>query len=175
VISRRDSGLFVAERTPDTHDVEAALNRLDHPIAGRLFITREVDRRHGCFVHRVMIDNGDQEPANLCEWRDGLGRPLPLSHGLVDKVRRQMHARDGERLVAEMAASNHTHQERLRQDMNDALDEIAADVGKRISETRSPALHRGPHLRRSHEKRVRTGEAARRERLADRLFSKEGD
>lgn len=164
-----DSGLFVSEQVSDSESVERALNALDHPVADRLFVTREVDQRFGSWVWRVMIWNGDRPAENLCEWRDQAGQPLPLSHGLVDRVRAQMASRDGDRLGIALAEQNERHSERVRREVDDALDEIAADVGPRMRETRSAVLHRGQHLRRSRQKAVNSGVEEKRRRVADRL------
>jgi hypothetical protein len=164
------SGIFVSERVADSADVERALNRIDHPIAHRLFVTREIDRYFRAYVWRVLVDNGDRPAECVTEWRDGKGMPLELSHGLVEKVKAQIA---GGFDVDRILRANDLNRERLQAEASEALREIADDVGPRISETRSPLFHRGPHLRRSRAKRLSSGEDARRKRFADRLFSGE--
>src|SRR5436190_113902 len=109
------SGLFVAEQVADSDSVERALNALDHPIADRLFVTREVDRQYGAWVWRCMIDNGDQYAECLTEWRDEHGHPLPISHGFVEKVRAQMAQGDADTL-RKIAEGHRKLQESVRKD-----------------------------------------------------------
>lgn len=163
-----DSGLFVAEQISDSVAVERALNQIDHPIAGRLFVTREVDHGYGTYVWRVMVDNGDEPAECVTEWRDDSGRPLPLSSGLVGKVQRQIH--DGSPdLVMQMVEANRRREQQVTKAVDEAFAEIAADVGPRLKETRSALLHRGVHLRRSRGRSLRSGRDALREAVGERL------
>jgi len=164
---QHDSGLFVAEHVAESDAVERALNRIDHPLAGRLFVTREVDPGYGSFVFRVMVDNGDHPAECITEWRDDYGRPLPLSSSVVDKVQKQI--RSGENVVERIMAQNEKQKARVQKDIDDAFEAIADDLSPKLRETRSALLHRGVHLRRSREKSLRSGRDARREFVGDKF------
>lgn len=162
-----NSGLFVAEQVPDSDAVERALNAVDHPIAKRLFVTREVDHGYDTYVWRVMVDNGDQAAECITEWRDDYGRPLPLSSALVDKVQKQIRSGDGERLIDELLASNKRREERVNEEIDEAFQAISEDMNHRLKETRSAGLHRGVHLRRSRARSLESGRDARRRVIGD--------
>lgn len=130
-----ESGLTLVEDSLDARAVEAALQRIDD----RLFLTFEIAR--GQRVYRVLYDRGDQPPAPIADW------PHALSSGLVELVQSQ-RPRGGVDLEASEKA-NAALKERQLADFDYALDELANDLGPRIAGKRSPAFHRGPHLRRA--------------------------
>lgn len=88
-----------------------------------------------------MYDRGDDPPVELSRW------PHELSSGLVDQVKSQ-RPRSGPITPPDFALLNEQRAEKEKQELVEHMDEIADDVGSRISGTRSSVLHRGIHLRR---------------------------
>jgi len=148
-VSQQRSGLYVVEDAGDFKAVDRELRVIDD----RLFLSWEIDHRYGdprygTKVYRVLCDYGSaNEPGVVCEWRTDVGVPLPLSSGLVEQVKSQ-RPREGFNAKAAQAA-NDAKIEKERAELDAAMDEIADDVGPRISDKRSALLHRGPHLRRA--------------------------
>jgi hypothetical protein len=134
----------VVEEAADFNAIDRDLRRID----ARLFLTYEIDSRSKRRVYRVLCEfAGDKPPGVLCEWRDGWGYPLPLSSGLLTQVQKQR----GE--LVDFEALNAAKVEREIADFEAEVDEAVADMGPRIAGKRSPAFHRGIHLRRSREGR----------------------
>lgn len=149
-------GLYVVEYAADFDSIDRALRR---EIDDRLFLSKEFDRRYDDFVYVVLCEvAGDHPPVCVTEWREETGRPLPLSSGILERVRSQ-RARGGVAAI-EAFAANEAMQERNRREADEAMDEIGEDVGARISEKRSAVLHRGVGLRRARDKRRARGEKA---------------
>lgn len=149
---RRDSGLLVPAQAMDEKAIDRALQRLDP----RFVLTSRVSRRYQCVVYGVVLVQGDQPAVPWFEWTDDYSRPLPLSSALLDEAQK-LRPRGGVSAQEAMAA-NEAAQERAEAETRAELDEIAADIGPRISETRSALLHRGQHLRRSRDRRRARGE-----------------
>lgn len=152
-LSQRN-GLYVVEQGSDFGAIDAALAEIDH----RLYLSWEVDARYGdprdgARVYRVLYDRGDQPPATVAEWRNEYGAPLPLSSGLVELVK-SLRPRDGVDLERAQRA-NEEKAARETADFERDVDEIAADMGPRISDKRSAVLHRGQHLRLARARRAR--------------------
>jgi hypothetical protein len=147
------SGLYVVEFGQDFAAIDRELRREDD----RLFLTWEIDPRYNQKVYRVLCEvAGDKPSVCIAEWRDELGRPLPLSSGILERVRSQ-RARGGV-AAQEAFASNEAMIEAAIRESDEAMDEIAEDVGPRIAGKRSAVLHRGHHLRRSRDQRRARGE-----------------
>lgn len=140
------SGLTLVEDSLDEQAVQAQLALIDD----RLYLSWEV--RRGRQLYRVLYDRGDQTPAPIAEWCGPNGEPLPLSSGLVEHVK-SLRPRDG---IVDLEGPQRRNEERaakLKAESDAAMDEIAADVGPRISDKRSAVLHRGVHLRRARARR----------------------
>jgi len=144
------SGLTVVEDSLDIRAIDAGLRLIDD----RLFLTYEIEQ--GRQLWRVLYDRGDEPPATIADWRDARGRPLPLSSGLLELVK-SLRPRSGE---VDLEASQKANEERAAREQAEsdaAMDEIAADVGPRISDKRSAVLHRGVHLRLARDRRRAQG------------------
>jgi hypothetical protein len=133
-VSHRN-GLYVAEDAIDFRTIDRELAAIDE----RLFLDYEI--RAGAKVYRVLYDRWPESPAEIARW------PYPLSSGLLELVK-SLRPRAGVDLEAPLRA-NAERAARQRADFERDVDEIAADVGPRIRETRSALLHRGAHLRRA--------------------------
>src|SRR5262245_28748604 len=102
------SGLYVIERAADFGAIQRELSRLDD----RLFLTWEVDPRHNAKCYFVLCEvAGDRPPVRITDWRDVHGRPLPLSSGILERVRSQ-RARGGV-AAQEAMARNEAMRERI--------------------------------------------------------------
>lgn len=145
VFSKSDSGLLVAEQGASDERAVARLLK-DHDPDLRL-VPRLAGGQHAWSVYRYA---GPDRPAEfLCFWGNDQGEPFPLSTRIVDMVRaldknsRVEHKTSDERnqeLVDEKKKRDDETVESLKQDH-------LASVG------RSPAFHRGIHLRRDRETR----------------------
>jgi hypothetical protein len=141
----RRSGLVVAEESADEAGLQRALAQLDP----RLVLTREVDRRHGCFVWLVHVIVSDDRPAvYVCRWDDHRGVPLPLSSGLVERVREQLYRadRDGIRTTDTM---NTQRQVDVDRQISEAVLEAARLAARFGAAGHSSVLPRGQYLRRA--------------------------
>lgn len=139
-ISQRN-GLYVVEAAADFKAIDAALYEVDD----HLFLTWEI--RDGAKVYRVMFDRGDEPPVSICDWTNEYGKPLPLSSSLIERVK-SLRPRGTLDFKASQKA-NEAMVARQVADFDAAVDEMAADIGPRIEGRRSPAFHRGIHLRRA--------------------------
>lgn len=147
------SGLYVVEYAADSDSIDRDLRRHDD----RLFLTYEIDPRFDAKVYVVLCEvEGDRPPLAVCEWRDEYGRPLPLSSGILDKVK-SLAPRGGV-AAQEAFAANEAMVEAAKREADEAMDEIAEDVGDRMAGKRSASVHRGQHIRRARDKRRARGE-----------------
>lgn len=147
VHSRTASGLHVAEHGSDHASVAAALR--DHDDRLRL-VPQGVDS-DGRPLWKVMYDLGPDRPAEtVMVWMDErLQQALPLSHRLVDEVKRL--DRNGRGDNVDVDAHNARVREQAEQQLHEELVGVGLEEAARTR--RSPALHRGVHLRRSRHKR----------------------
>lgn len=143
VYSRHGSPLLVAEHAADERSVTDALRQFDPD----LVLTWEVqDGQQVWEVHKVV--GCDRPAVFICRWQDDRGTPLPLSHSLVDLVRKLRHG--GVEKAAEEANA------RLRADADRETYEAAVEVFEdgipRVQGKKMSVLHRGVHLRRARHK-----------------------
>lgn len=147
VHSRLASGLFVAETATDYMSVAQALR--DHDSQLRL-VPQGVDR-NGRPIYKVLLDVGPERPAELVlAWMDdSFEEALPLSHRIVDEVKRLDRNSRADRI------SDDEHNRMVREQAEQQLHEELVGVGleEAARTRRSPALHRGVHLRRSRHAR----------------------
>ena len=81
------SGLFVAEETRDEQAITAALKAIDP----RLALQKERASAEGGWKYKVLrVWSEDQPPTPILTWTDKYGNPLPLTFGLIDKVKIHM-------------------------------------------------------------------------------------
>jgi len=147
-LARHPSGLLLP--AADERAIEDELQRLDP----RLYLSFEIEG--GRQVYRVMCEYAGDRFAPVCDWRDEQQRPLPLSSGLVELVR-SLQPRGGVAAQEAMAA-NERRRERLEADVEEAVDEIADDMGPRIAGRKQSLLNRSPGLVASRRRARRRGE-----------------
>jgi hypothetical protein len=152
--TRTHGSLAVVEQTIDRKRIERELRALDPA----LFLDPEIDLQ-GRFVWTVKEHIGSAVPPHLVfEWRDPQSKdPLPLTWGILDRVRRSEKGR-GTTWVGEINKANDARRERLRQDADAVYQEITDDVTPRMRDTRSAVLPRGVGLRMARDKRRAKGE-----------------
>lgn len=152
--THRHGALYVVGDSPDEH-YRKEIKRIDP----RLFLERQVTLANEV-VWCVVLDAGLPEgPVTVLEWRGRGGRPVDLSSGLLDELRRmkQQLGRGDDAFVA-VAQANQRLIERRRLESRAAYEDIVADMLPRMTGTRSAVLHRGVHLRRARDKRRARGE-----------------
>jgi len=151
VYSKTDSGLLVAEESAEGAAVARALR--DHDSELRL-VPQHSESLGGRYwaVYRYA---GSEKPAEpVCTWLGENGEPIPLSFGLVEKVKRLDRSSRDETPEADAAnaalkVSNDRERDRRVEDLVD-------DWYRR--EGRLAVLPRGQHLRRARDKRRARGE-----------------
>lgn len=124
VLHTTKSGLFVAENRATEGQIAAALKDID----SALILTWEFE--DGRQVWKVHAYAGSDRPAQyLCSWRDErTSEPLPLSHGLVEQVKRMRLDSRADRIDAD------AHNAKLRSDetkrFESEMDEVAEDFDR---------------------------------------------
>lgn len=82
-----DNGLVVAETTRDESAITRALKEIDP----RLALQKERASIEGGWRYKVLrVWSEDQPPTPILTWTDSYGNPLPLTDGIIDKVRVHM-------------------------------------------------------------------------------------
>ena len=147
------NGLLVAENSVDGRAVSAALKKIN-PDLRLLPVEMHED---GMLLYKVFLYQGpDRRAAFVCAWTDDYGRPLPLSHRLIDKVNSLRP--DAPTRQPDMDEQNDRHRDRVLKEFRDATREVTEDIVRRASVGRNPVLHRGVGLRRARDKRRGRGE-----------------
>lgn len=136
------SGLLVARESASEEAVRRALKQLD----SRLMLDYMIDTEWQRTVWQVLCRvSADQPPAVVCRWRGVDGEPLPLSHGLVEKVR-GLHM-DSRAPRVDADAENQRLRDRIDADADAELEEIARELVPRLQGKKSSVLPRGLHRR----------------------------
>lgn len=151
-VEYRHGALSVVETVRDRDFVQRELRKIDD----RLFVEKQLTYSGEAVWCVVVSVGGDVPPITLLEHRDPTGRPLELSGSLIDRAARM--ERDGSRLSAKVIRQNADRIESARQKMASELQELGADGDRLTRSTHSALLHRGPHLRRSRDKRRAQGD-----------------
>ena len=150
-IYRERGGLQVAEMSQDEKTIAAELKAMDR----RLVLNRNPDES-GRFCWDVhCIWSSDHPAVLICTWRDDNGNPLPLSSGLVEKVK---SLRSGVDTAAQAELANQRLREANRKDAHNMFQDWGSDVLPSLDDKRSVLLHRGQHLRRSRDKQRALGD-----------------
>lgn len=136
------SGLLVAENATDERSVRKALRDLDPT----LVLTQELHPSGR--LEYVVVKTWSDDAAILTRWRDDVtDMPLPLSHSLVDKVKRM----DPNTRAPQADAARHNAelQDRIEAQMIEAAEDAARERERATG--RMPVFHRsrGLYLARS--------------------------
>lgn len=124
---RLNSGLIVASTASDEASVRMELKRHDD----QLTLTPDVDDETGHVVWTVMKRVGETR-AVVCRWRDEMGRPLPLSHGLVEFVKcLDLNSRSPRE---DVLAANDQHTADHQAEADEELEWYAAELVDRLRE-----------------------------------------
>jgi hypothetical protein len=143
VHSQLGSGLVVASEAMDEASVRRALKQHDPDLA----LTPDVDDETGRVVWTVMKRVGEGRMV-VCRWRDETDperRPLPLSHGLVEKVKRLDLNSRAPRVDVE--AENLRLQEKGREEDIEQIEWYARELAKRLHGHSTSVLPRGRYRR----------------------------
>lgn len=82
-LASTDSGIVYPAEGMDGARIRAALKEHDR----NLDLTQYADPHWNCWVYKVVYAVSPERQEVLFAWRDPNGRPLPLSSGLIDKVK----------------------------------------------------------------------------------------
>jgi len=152
-LSERGSGLLVAEQAAAPREIRDALKRVDSD----LVLGCEVDARHGCYVWKVLLRQGDYPAKWLFDWRENLedfqSRPRPLSAAIVEEA--AARRLDSRRPQKDPMVENDRMVEKLDKDDDELHRDIARDVNKRAG--RLPVFHASVGLRMSRDRMRRKG------------------
>lgn len=153
-----ESGLVVAEHTVD----EARLGRALKEIDDRLVLQKERANVEGGWKYRVLrVWSEDHPPTPIITWTDEYGHALPLTWGLIDKVKIHMLGFRGNDFYVDPDDHNRRHQEKLDRQIAADHAAIAAEhrprLSGRTSVSMSGKIHRrqtdnSPSAPRAHER-----------------------
>lgn len=139
VESRSPSGLLVMQEGADYRSVLSALRAHDPDLR---LVPQPCE---GGTRWMVLRYQGSDRPADpVCSWVDDDLEPLPLSHGLVEKVKQLDRNTRGR--IEDPDVANKRRLERLQADEDDMIDTAAREFHRRART--APCFHRGVHLRR---------------------------
>lgn len=134
-------GLYVVEFAQDFDAIDRELRLEDD----RLFLSYEIDLRHNAKVYRVLCEvAGDKPPVCIVEWRDDLGRPLPLSSGILERVRSQ-RARGGVAAL-EAQAANERMVEQAAREADEQIEETVKEMLPRMRGRKRTTIPRSEGL-----------------------------
>lgn len=139
------SGLLVAREGAEEASVRRALKQFDP----RLMLDYAIDTEWGRTVWQVLCRTGpDTPPAVVCRWRNPVsGEPLPLSHGLVERVR-HLHV-ESRAPKPDADADNDALLARRRAEADEVTEQYAAELVDRLRERTLRCLPRGRYRRRT--------------------------
>lgn len=129
---RRDdkSGLVLAEEHRDEARLSHALKQIDD----RLVLQREKADVEGGWKYRVLrVWSEEHPPTPVLTWTDEYGRPLPLTDGLLDKVKIHMLGFRGNDYYVDADEHNRRHQERIDRQLAADLEAVADEHRGRLS------------------------------------------
>lgn len=143
--------LVVAAHAADERAITRALKQLDD----RLVLAINLDEETGQHVWQVLVRYGGDRPAQVVmSWRNEYGKPLPLSHALVEEVKR---LRETDTFAAMVAHNRNMREAGNHDDFLEAT-EIAAEMIPYIKGRRGGGLRRGVGLRMARDRRRARGE-----------------
>lgn len=151
-VEYRHGALSVVETVRDRDFVQRELRKIDD----RLFVEKQLTYTGEAVWCVVVSVGGDVPPITVLEHRAPDGRPLELSASLIDRAARM--ERDGARLSAKVIRQNADRLEAGRHKMLEELTVLGEDGDRLMNPGHSALLHRGPHLRRSRDKRRAWGD-----------------
>jgi hypothetical protein len=148
VYSQTTSGLTIANQASDEASVRAALREHNRDLK---LEWKRLDGRV-CWYVTVYLGSARTD-AWVCDWTDETGAPLPLSHGLVERVKQL----DGNSRWTEPdpAVLNDRRSAELEQASNDEIDWYAAELVKQYRGRSGVILPRGLYRRKSEFKDIR--------------------
>jgi|SRR5450759_634775 len=134
--SETRSGLVVGREAADERSVRSALKAIDDHLL--------LDFTGECYQVLKRVSS-EGHVRRVCSWRDDAGRPLPLSHGLVDRV--DSLRVDGRVPAVDVEAENQKLQDAQAAEADELLAWYAKEAKPRLRGTRSSNLPRGTHRR----------------------------
>lgn len=148
VYSRHGSGLQVAYQAADERSVAAALREFDPDLRLLWKI-----RGGGQMWEVVKFMGHDRDAVWICDWDSPDGQPLPLSHGLVQKVK-DLHLESRTPHV-DVEELNHRMVADSLADWHAEVDHMSAELITRLRGRTSYLLPRGLYRRNTRFKDIR--------------------
>lgn len=110
---------------PEKDAIEVELRSYDR----RLFLELQIDLEQKPVWTVQMHVAGDKPPELVFEWRTDAGEPLPISHGIVERVRYLMH--QGGVTVEEIIKRNQRVREQAAAEASEQYREIGREFHRR--------------------------------------------
>lgn len=130
--SETRSGILVGHEAADERSVRKELKKLDD------HLLLDFDGQAYQVLKRV---SSDGHVRRVCSWRDDYGHPLPLSHGLVDRVNSLRV--DGRIAAVDVEAHNQSILDAQHRETDEMIEWYAKELKPRLRGTRSSNLPRG--------------------------------
>lgn len=147
VFSETTSGLSAAFMASDEASVRAALKQHDRDLN---LEWKRVDGTHIWYVTKYL--GSERRDEWICDWELN-GEPLPLSHGLVQRIKDlDLNSRAP---IVDPEQLNDAMIEEAREEFGEAIDDISADIIERIRGRKLHALPRGAYRRNTRFKDIR--------------------
>lgn len=132
-----DSGLILAEQHEDESRVSRALKEIDP----RLVLQKEMANAEGGWKYKVLrVWSEDQPPTPVLTWTDAYGYPLPLTWGLIDKVKVHYLGFRGNEYYVSEDEHNKRYQERMDKQLKNDMAAIAEEHKPRLSGRHSVSM-----------------------------------
>lgn len=142
------NGVVLVEGEKDLDEFNKDIKRLDD----RLFVVKELNRKWDAYEYIVMFwMSGDKPPLPICHHVDGAGRPLPLSSALIERVRASEGGKERDMVQITKDMNEKIKAERRADNLADLTERLEWSL-PRVQGKKSPAFHRGVHLRMSRDK-----------------------
>lgn len=126
------SGLILAEQGGDEASISRALKEIDD----RYVLQKHPGDVEGGWVYKVFcVWSEDHDAEYVLSWADDYGRPLPLSSGLIEEVKR-WRPENRHRRGLDADAHNQQLRERTAREHHEQLLEISADHRPKVERGR---------------------------------------
>lgn len=122
-----DTDFIVMYSDRGENDISRELRKLDP----NLFLDKEIDYRGGpvYYVVKHHIGSG-HPPVPVLAWKETDGRPKPLTHGIVEAVKRQEGAMDG--ALKDIARTQRERKEKQRERSAQTYHDLVAEHLPRV-------------------------------------------
>lgn len=128
------SGLVLCETAGGEAEFGRALKQIDD----RLVLQKHPGNVEGGWVYKVFVlVSDDLPPECIYTWSDEYGKPLPLSSGLIEEVRKLRRDVREQHGLIDADEHNRRHVERIREDAREHNTQIIEDHRARIERSQT--------------------------------------